>query len=89
MVQLGTQNVETCKALRKSMRDNYTLSQRLNYIELNMSSQNKIMNCCIINVFFCRDIHTILSHLRAHAFARSVTVAMHVVSRRPRLVDGS
>ena len=31
----GTQNVETCKSLRKSMRDNYPLSQRLNYIELN------------------------------------------------------
>ena len=27
------------------------------------------------NFFFCRILHTMFSHLRAHAFARSVTVA--------------
>ena len=39
--------------------------------------------------FFCRILHTMFSHLRAHAFARSVTVAMsssvHASSSRVQL----
>ena len=31
--------------------------------------------CLVPRVFFFRVLHTIFSHLRAHAFARSVTVA--------------
>ena len=47
------------------------------YIQITIQTEmamEKVKNE-LIELFFCRVLHTIFSHLRAHAFARSVTVA--------------